>query len=328
MDKAVDDSNISLSNIAQRHGKSIVSLLLDIQKPEQQPQRKHLHFIKKLECLSVDESSREELARSVGSLEPRSWNQRITLMRHKIDAFEKRDYVALSYTWERSDHEDQSSGKYDVQTRDWRQFFPSPVRDCVFDRALSYMQAKDLGLLWIDRHCVRQKTCGKKGVCYHERCNQKQDAIQTMDLVYKLSKHPIALLGTPIEWRDELDLLFKILDGQLVYQPRGTSDFQLSRNISQDEASRALGLLRRITRDRWWTRAWTFQENYRAGAKMTLLFQHPPFLEAQKSSYGIFSDVSCEICIKSVDFCKASTELCLAVRAQISPQPDALFHAE
>ncbi|WAO91523.1 HET domain-containing protein [Fusarium falciforme] len=328
MDKGVDDSNIPLSDIAQRHDKPIVSLLLDIQKTPQQPQRKYLHFIRRLECLSVDESSKEELVRSVDSLKPRSWSQRITLIRREINAFEKKDYVALSYTWERSDHEDQSSGKYAVQTRDERQFFPSPVRDCVFDRVLSYMQAKDLDLLWIDRHCVKQKTCGKKGVCYHARCNQKHDAIQTMDLVYKLSKNPVALLGMPIEWRDELDLLVKVLTGQLVYKPPGTSNFQLSQTTSQDEASRALGLLSRITKDRWWTRAWTFQENYRAGAKMTLLIRHPPFLEAQKRSYGRFLDVPCEICIKSVDFCKTSTELCLAVQAQTPRQADASCHAE
>jgi hypothetical protein len=328
MDKGVDDSKIPLSDIAQHHGKPIVSLLLDIQKTHQQPQRKYLHFIRQLECLSVDESSREELVRPVGSLKPRSWSQRITLKRRKIDAFKEENYVALSYTWEGSDHEDQSSGKYEVQTRDERQFFPSPVRDCVFDRLLSYMQAKDLSLLWIDRHCVKQKTCGKKGVCSHARCNQKQDAIQTMDLVYKLSKHPVALLGMPIEWQDELDLLAKVLTGQLVYKPLGTSNFQLSQTTSQDEASRALALLSRITKDRWWTRAWTFQENYRAGANMTLLIRHPPFLEAQKRSYALFSDVSCEICIKSVDFCKTSTELCLAVQAQTPRQPDASCHAE
>ncbi|UPK92191.1 hypothetical protein LCI18_003126 [Fusarium solani-melongenae] len=324
-----DDSKIPLSNIAQYHDKPIVSLLLDIQKTPQQPQWKCLHFIRNLECLSVDESSREELVRSVGSLKPRSWNQRITLIRHEINAFKKRDYVALSYTWERSDYEDQSSGKYAVQTRDKHQFFPSPVRDCVFDRVLSYMQANDLDLLWIDRHCVKQKTCGKKGVCYHARCNEKQDAIQTMDLVYKLSKHPVALLGMPIEWQDELDLLAKVLTGRLVDKPLGTSNFQLSQTTSQGEVSRAMGLLSRITKDRWWTRAWTFQENYRAGANMILLIRHPPFLEAQKRSYGrLFSDVSCEICIKSVDFCKTSTELCLAVQAQTPRQAVVSYHAE
>ncbi|KAM5356989.1 hypothetical protein ACJZ2D_016728 [Fusarium nematophilum] len=327
MDKGVDDTKTPLSNIAQCHGKPIVSLLLDIQK-NQQPQTKYLRFIRHLECLSVDESSREELVQPIGSLVPRRWGQRTTLIRREIDAFKERDYVALSYTWERSHHENQSSGKYEVQTRDKHQFFSSPVRDCVFDRVLSYMWANDLGLLWIDRHCVKQKTCGKKGVCYHARCNQKQDAIQTMDLVYKLSKHPVALLGKPIEWQDELDLLVKILTGQLVYKPQGTTKFQLSQTTSHDEASRALGLLSRITKDRWWTRAWTFQENYRAGANMTLLIRHPPFLEVQKRSYGLFPDVSCEICIKSVDFCKASTELCLAVHAQTPLQADASYHAD
>jgi hypothetical protein len=77
-----------------------------------------------------------------------------------------------------------------------------------------------------------------------------------MDLVYSLSKHPVALLGRPIEWEHELDLLNRILTAKLVDELNITK---------HDEILQALSLLSRITKDRWWTRAWTFQEDYRGG---------------------------------------------------------------
>ncbi|KAI7758723.1 hypothetical protein LZL87_013785 [Fusarium oxysporum] len=293
-----DDSNSSLRNIVKNHGKSVTSLLLEI-RGNQLRQRKCLKFIRKLECLRIDENSSEE---------PR-------LIRDKINAFQKQDYVALSYTWDNSDQENPENGKYQVQDRDNLQFSPSPVRDCVFDRMFSFMRAKGLCMLWIDRHCVEQRTCNRKGVCRHKRCNEKKRAIETMDLVYSLSKHPVALLGKPIEWEHELDLLFKILGRELVKELKHTS---------HDEILQALSLLSRITKDRWWTRAWTFQEDYRGRPEMTLLIRHPQFLEAKKQAYGSFSNVQNELCINSAEFCKVCTELCLEV--QKTPQQDDVSH--
>ncbi|SPJ71744.1 uncharacterized protein FTOL_01472 [Fusarium torulosum] len=297
-----DDSNIPLSHIVKCHGKSIASLLLEIEK-NQKPQCKYLDFINELECLAIYEGSSEG---------PR-------LKRQTINAFKEQHYVALSYTWDTSDQENPRKGKYMVETRDKSQYFPSPVRDCVFDRVFSFMRAKGLGLLWIDRHCVKQKVCNNNGMCPHKRCKEKQRAVETMDLVYSLSKHPVALLGKPIEWEDEVDLLFKILDRQLVKRFAETS---------HQEILQALRLLSRITKDRWWTRAWTFQENYRAGVDMTLLIPHPQFLEAKKQGYRIFSDIPKELCIKSVDFCEASTEFCLAVQAQMPQRDDISQHTK
>ncbi|RKL10765.1 hypothetical protein BFJ70_g16488 [Fusarium oxysporum] len=245
-----DDSNLPLSNIVKYHGKSIATLLVEIG-GNKLLQEKCLKFIRELECLSIDENSSEGTR----------------LIRQKINAFEKQDYVALSYTWDNSDHENPENGKYKVQTRDRHpRFLSSPVRNCVFDRVFLFMRAKGLHRLWIDRHCVKQRTCNTKGICPHNRCKEKQRAIETMDLVYSLSKHPVALLGRPIEWEHELDLLYRILTGKLVKELKKTK---------HDEVLQALSLLSRITKGRWWTRAWTFQEDYRGRPDMTLLIRHP-----------------------------------------------------
>jgi hypothetical protein len=44
----------------------------------------------------------------------------------------------------------------------------------------------------------------------------------------------------------------------------------------------AMQLLKDITDDLWWRRAWTYQENYRAFFKMHLLIPHDPALNRHK----------------------------------------------
>jgi Heterokaryon incompatibility protein (HET) len=315
---------IIFSSESPKSSHSIVSLLLDIQK-SQVPQQKFLRFVKNFECLRHKEIALEQPL-SGGSFRHGDAIQQISFFRYWIDAFDERDYVALSYTWNPSRYEDKRTQRYQVQTRDRRQFLPSKVRDCIFDRITTYMDHFDLKFLWIDRHCIRQKTC-KQDVCSHENCNEKRKAIHAMDLVYKLSNHPIALLGRPIGSRYQLKLLAKILKGTLVEGNPKKRQFRLSGATDRKKAGRALALLHKITRDLWWTRAWTFQENYRAGEKMTLLVHHADALERRKQRYGLFGDVPGELCISSVNFSSESTRLCLAFpRSRTRKESEAIEH--
>ncbi|KAL2015271.1 hypothetical protein VTK56DRAFT_5927 [Thermocarpiscus australiensis] len=291
----------SLVGVAGDQPGPIVSRLLDIQRSKEQHQ-KFLRYIKRLECLSLTEAYKRKQVRTS--------MQRISLLRRWINAFHERDYLALSYTWKASEFEDRSKGRYEVQTRDKRDFYPSPVRNCVFDRIIAYMQHSGVKLLWIDRHSMQQQAC--KIACNHKRCNDERDAVQTMDLVYSLSRHPVALLGRPIESGDEMDLLTRILEGKLVDENREAGGFQLSRGTNRSEAHRALMLLNAITSDHWWTRAWTFQECYRAGCQMTLLIRHAASLERHERSCNLFGDLPGELCIKFVRFSSEATKLCQA----------------
>ncbi|KAL6405849.1 hypothetical protein AUP68_10988 [Ilyonectria robusta] len=299
-----DDINDTLLDITRYHGKSIVSLMLDIQKSTL-AQDKKLSIIKNLECLR-----------------PAS-DQSFLLSRHWINAIEDHDYVALSYTWDSSNDEDRKVGGYMVQTRDRAREFRSPVRDCVFDRIIKYMRRFQLNLLWIDRHTIKQRSCNQTP-CIHPHCNQKRHALQAMDLIYKLSNHPVALLQRCFHSRFDMMLLARILGGELVTQHRQAPRFRLSEKTSRQEAGNALTLLKDITSDLWWTRTWTFQESYRAGTAMHLLIPHVPALERQKRSsfINLFSDINEELCINSVSFSYEATRLCLAFEG-IQPQTPA-----
>ncbi|KAK3395076.1 hypothetical protein B0H63DRAFT_499263 [Podospora didyma] len=313
-----DDKNKSLAAIAQHFNRPITSLLTDIQGSEAQ-QKKFLDFVRKLECFrpfgktATDNTKLDETRRLA---------QPTTLYRECIDAFDpkQRDYVALSYTWNASSYEDESCGEYQVEVAEnTGRFEPSGVRNCVFNRIIKYMDTVGATRLWIDRHSISQQTTCSEAGCGHPNCKQKRDALQSMDLVYSLSNCPVALLGRPLATAQELELLARLLQGQLVHnggRGRGLKSPQLSRTTGPQEAELALRLLGTITNDLWWQRAWTFQENYRAGVKMTLLIEHPPSLEEQKRQHPVhvFGNVPGELGISSVQFSLEATRLCLALR--------------
>lgn len=176
-----------LAGVAGCQTGPIVARLLHIQESKE-PHQKFLRYIKHLECLHLDETRERKPAGTS--------TRRIPLLRHWINAFHEKNYLALSYTWQPSEFEDGRKGRYEVQTRDKRDFYPSTVRNCVFDRIFAYTQHCGLKLLWIDRHSVKQHAC--KVTCDHKKCKDKRAALQTMDLVYRLSHQPVALLGRPI----------------------------------------------------------------------------------------------------------------------------------
>ncbi|CAH0045704.1 unnamed protein product [Clonostachys solani] len=239
------------------------------------------------------------------------WPQgRVPLRRHWINARKEKRFVALSYTWEESDDEDKTHERYAVQARDKARYFPCKVRDCVFERILEYMRVHDIFYLWIDRYCIAQRAC-KAHHCKHKKCATKRKALHASDLVYGNSQFPVALLGREMNQIQDVRLLAKIMGGRLVVG--GIDGARLSRKTSREEVRGALALLDAITSDKWWTRAWTFQENYRGGTRMTLLIHHSPDFEKTKREFGdVFGYVPGELSIQSTSFFKHTTLLCLA----------------
>ncbi|KAH0598276.1 hypothetical protein MHUMG1_03573 [Metarhizium humberi] len=281
-----DDKNQSLHQLGLNRGASIISQLVDIgSERNQQDHDKLRRFMSQFQCLTPKGTQ---------------------LHRKSIDAVEDRQYVALSYTWQPSENEDAESGHYWVKGWGGDGFAPSKVRNCVFDRVLGYMRHNKVRFLWIDAHCIPQDTCDA-ACTRHARCAQKRDALQAMDLVYSWSEHPVAILGRPMRTVSELRLLDSILSGKLVRNNR--------LQVPSHRTSKALRLLHEMTQDDWWGRAWTFQENYRAMERMTLLIRHGPQLEKLKRRCGGFGTIPGELCVSSVDFSMQATILCRAARS-------------
>ncbi|KAI1409746.1 hypothetical protein F5Y13DRAFT_169379 [Hypoxylon sp. FL1857] len=298
----VKDTSLSLSQIRDRNNSSIISSVLDI--------RRHAitreNWLKSLECLYLadhNEGPTEKRRRvSNGSVAAGS---SVLLKRRYLDPVSgpdsERDYIAVSYTWEPSKEEEEAgeageeaAGRFFIEPRrTGESALPSDVRDVVWRRVLNYADHVDCENIWIDRECIDQEDEAEKGAM-----------IQSMHLVYSLCRWPIALLTRAIDTVEELDLLTNLMCGE----------------VSAEDEPAVLNLLNDITSNLWWTRAWTFQEDYRASTRMILLIPHHRSLERHKLAATdyverlLFGDVEGEICINSTDFKKRATEFCLSYR--------------
>ncbi|GAP85934.1 putative HET-domain-containing protein [Rosellinia necatrix] len=292
-------------------GGSIVSAVLDTQRHAITRQ----NWIKSLECLYLSDDrdseptgKRQQLSNgeSVASFSTPELLRR-TYLDPVSDPERGREYVAVSYTWEFSDEEEEqescrSFGGYLVESRRTGEpAQPSDVRDVVWERVLRYSEHVKCDTIWIDRECIDQ-----------DNPKEKEAAIQNMHLVYSLSRRPIALLTHAMESAEELDLLVGLLLGDL----------------REEEEGAVLDLLAEITSDLWWQRAWTFQEDYRASTRMTLLIPHTSNLEHRKQTARdllnrpLLGTLPGEICVKSADFRRCATRFCLEYR-QKQPEMEA-----
>ncbi|KAF4973088.1 hypothetical protein FSARC_519 [Fusarium sarcochroum] len=297
---------------ASKDEPGIVSSLLEIQQCRI-PQQKMIWIVENLECLGRRQSKKRKLTDNEDDEHKTPY-----WFRKDVNGFTDSNFVALSYTWDASEHETQNPKDQGhlIETRDGQEAWRSSVRNSVLERITKYMQCHDVPLLWIDRHSIPQKKC-KQPACSHAECKQKRHALDAMDRVYSLSDHPVALLGRPIRDADEMMTLSSILKGTLVKYYEGSS--ALSKGAEHKQAQKMLHLLYEITSDKWWTRAWTFQENYRAGLKMTLLIHHESDLEETKRSIRsgqkpMFGTVPGELSVQSVKFSESATKFCLGFR--------------
>ncbi|KAK2472747.1 hypothetical protein H9L39_14922 [Fusarium oxysporum f. sp. albedinis] len=296
-----EDMHEPLLDITQRYADpSIVKQLVHIQAANV-PQQKSLGFLKKLKCLYF--KNRDHVG---SSTQP-------TLRLRTINAFtQRRKYVALSYTWKSSPEEvNVPDAGYLVQDIESGQMKQSSVRNTVFSRIKRYMDHINCKYLWIDQHCIHQ-----------EEGETKEIGMQAMDRVYSLSKYPAALLSRKINTSKQLQLLTDILSGSFV--TRRGDKYLPSSPAHWKRAQDAFRLLHYITSDTWFSRGWTYQENYRANKNMTLLITHSPTLNLEKPSRH-FKSLDGELLIKSKDFSEQATKLCQAYSEYQPTQPDLTY---
>ncbi|RSL77240.1 hypothetical protein CEP51_009260 [Fusarium floridanum] len=300
-DHQVTDDNEPLIHIRERCPQDrITTQLVTIQKAQVE-QQKSLEFIKKLKCLRFTDSPSQ-----LNTSRKRSRSTCPTLRLRTLNAFTEPRYVALSYTWKPSPEElGVPQGGYMVESVASSGVERSSVRDTVFFRMKKYMDYVGVKYLWIDKHCIDQK-----------EGESQEIAMQAMDRVYSLSEYPVALLATPVKTSDQLQLLIEILSGDLVV--RWEKGYWLSSSTSLQRALRALRLLNYLTSDMWFSRGWTYQENYRAKTKMTLLIPHFLNLNAKKP-HRLLGSLDGELCINSVKFHEQATILCLAYQRHQPP---------
>jgi hypothetical protein len=212
-------------------------------------------WVNKMRFLERDENHHapDELDRS--RLSPPDSNTHEILLKLKDCSMlaDPSAYVAVSYCWNRESVEwFNAEGALPVkivQKNDPAR--PCPVPFDVLHRALAYSKAREINAIWIDQECIDQ-----------EDPIDKEDGIQSMDLVYQHSAHPIAILETYFETQVELDVFAATVD---------PSFFDFDPSHIEDLGD----IIEALADDNWFTRAWTLQESTSAGVSMLLLIGCP-----------------------------------------------------
>lgn len=241
-------------------GRSLAEHLCALQREYAIVNDKSLEWASNLRCLRVPAEAEAE-------------EQEILILQRipQRDFTRLRNYVAVSYSCEHMpDFEEKELGGYNIKQgpRDssWR---PNKTRNIAIQRAIRYARWVGSPHFWIDKDCVDQSN-------YEE----KELAMDSMDLVYSGSQYPVGLMSTILRTENEIRTLQALLSSG--------GDCELTCGGLTIE--QVMNLLELLYKDRWWQRAWIYQEEYLAGLRMDVLIRHDPDLEWVKKE--VFSTES------------------------------------
>ncbi|KAL9116694.1 MAG: hypothetical protein Q9187_006780 [Circinaria calcarea] len=188
-------------------------------------------------------------------------------------------YVAVSYCWNREEVDwftDQKTLRIDV-VRPGDDSSPSMVPLDVLHRSVTHAIQQGVNAVWIDQECINQKDD-----------DQKEAAIQVMDIVYQKAAHAIAVLETYLETEAEITALASVFDED--DYPFNPTQMEVLADVLTD-----------LCNDAWFSRAWTLQEATSAGVTMVLLIGCNPNV----SKPAFFGTTPGEIAISIWDFQQA-----------------------
>jgi hypothetical protein len=154
-------------------------------------------------------------------------------------------YVAVTYTWRRSDPVPASIPCYRISSEEDGLIEISPALNFVIHRAFKYAISQGLFSIWIDQLCIRQ--------------NDPEDVeshLQVMHKIYAQSTSSVALLSLTVEDNKMLAAL-ETLKNFAAYRTQDRSQGFSHLNTEMEDL---LGLLEHLLADQWFRRAWTFQE--------------------------------------------------------------------
>ena len=171
------------------------------------------------------------------------------------------NYVAVSYCWQSfATPGVDNTAPPTVQVRQDGTLRDPRCPPSVLLRAIAFALYQSISLIWIDQECVLQTDPA-----------DIQDHLQCNDVIFSQAKFKIGLLNFELTNQRQLDSL---IDAQLALRIPESHSGILSRwgvDRILKEMRYLSRLLRAISRDRWFTRAWVYQERYSANIDMALL---------------------------------------------------------
>ncbi|KAF3925207.1 hypothetical protein ABW20_dc0103500 [Dactylellina cionopaga] len=178
-------------------------------------------------------------------------------------------YVAISYCWK--DRDARSSGR---QVRVQGKPAKSDLSDArieVLERAAAYAKAYGVPFIWVDQECIDQNNR-----------EDKEEGIQSMDLVYQRARYPLGVLSKEIDDQNQLDALHAAMS---------------CHHLTTSQLKSLADVLEKITTDIWFSRAWIVQEVVSSGG-MTLLIPRKASLKIPKTDPPVFGRTPGEVEIR------------------------------
>jgi len=247
---------------------------------------------------------------------------------HEIPVTEREDddseveYIAVSWKWDERHH-----GRLDYATKppifEYQIKRPdAPAHKSSFpgrymDRVIRFAQSKSINAskLWIDKECIYQRREDE-----HIFSEDKELGVQIMDVVYGGSTLSVGLLTVELAHEHEIDLLSKLLQGEIFANPRSQS----SPGLGPEVDKRAVQMLiLRILSDPRWSRGWIFQEDHLASHRMILLIPCPRGIRKDRG-YN-FGDTMGELQVRLKDFRQSVTMFCEATYKDQGRWPNTEF---
>jgi hypothetical protein len=215
--------------------------------------------------------------------------------------YEDDNFIAVSDSSEHTPGlECDRHGRYTIINGSGRYVRRSKVRDDILYRILRYARHKNVCRLWIDQECSPEKDS-----------SEKQTTMYSMDVLYRRSKHPIGLLAVILETQDEVNFLQTLMVGDTVIR-ECKDDYPRLACPVESCAMGVFDVLVRLHTDRWWTRAWIFQEEYLSSTSMQILIRHKQGIAPS----GTSGSVEGEVCLNAVEFCTHATLFLLAFKRE------------
>ena len=271
-----DDRRQTLREILSRRNSSLAGELREIQKHAQCVEKAHRWAASPL-CLLYQRASQT----CFRVIRNRRLNQ---------------NFVAISWTWAPSIHEDPTSGKYSILHANAGKRESSDIRNSVLDRIVKYLEHVNIDIFWIDRVCIDQ----------HDS-QRKAQAMNSMDLIYRSATKSLGLLTTPIRTKAGLQLFELLVSGDLCGKSEACR-YVFRYGINGNIITKVIRILQDIQKDVWWNRAWVFQEEYVSGLEMDLLIPVAPGAQGNKEK----ALMSGEVCVGASAFREQATMFLLA----------------
>lgn len=167
------------------------------------------------------------------------------------------------------------------------------TRDIVLQRIMRYAKAVGTRYFWIDQECFDQ-----------ENAEERQAAMDSMDLVYKRSDHPVALLEMTLD-SCQVGLMSLLMSFD---------------EVRASKVDSMMNMLKDVHQDRWWTRAWTLHEEYLARPHLELLIRH----NSAKGDYieSKLTRIEGEVCVSASAFQRRATYFLQHQEAVFNPSRD------